>query len=475
MLQPRNDAQPGDTDPAEAPDGLPNPRRAWAIAAISFGTALLVVDAAIANVALPTIARELNVSDGAVTSVVTVYQLVIVMGLLPFANLGDRFGLRRVYQLGQMLFCAASALCFFADSFATLLLLRGAQALGAGMALAVGTALIREIYPEGKLGTGLGINSVIIASSYAIAPTLGGYIAENYAWQILFVIAAPLALISLLLGRAMPDVPQRTQEIQLASGLWSAATFALFVGGVQLFTHDHPYLGVAGIVGGVVSAVFLTRSEGRKTAPVVPVDLLRRPALGLTALAGFSVFIASGAISIALPFRLEQAMGYSPTEVGLLFVPFPATLLIVAPLAGWLSDRVAPTKLGVGGMGLAVVGMLLLAFMPNDSGAFDIAWRLVLTAVGYGFFVVPNSRMMIGSAPRARSAAAGGLMGTTRLFGQTLAAAAVGIMLTVGVGTGPVPLVFAAGLGVIAAACSITRFTTSLAKGGERAAAAAGN
>ncbi|HYD23898.1 MAG TPA: MFS transporter, partial [Croceibacterium sp.] len=109
---------------ASAADGLPKPRRYWAIAAISFGTALLVLDGAIANVALPTIARDLAVSNAVVTNVVTIYQLVLVMVLLPFSSLGDRMGHRRFYQAGQALFLVASALCLLAESFLALLALR---------------------------------------------------------------------------------------------------------------------------------------------------------------------------------------------------------------------------------------------------------------------------------------------------------------------------------------------------------------
>lgn len=472
LAEPLPDAMTGTERPAQVHDGLPMPRRFWAIVAICFGTGLVVIDGAIANVALPTIARELNVSEGAVTSVITVYQLVMVMGLMPFASLGDRIGLRNMYQLGQLVFCAASALCFFATSLPMLLLLRAGQALGAGMALSVAAALIREIYPTKSLGTGLGINAVVVASGYALAPTIGGFITEHISWQMVFIVGAPLAVVSLLLGRALPKVPPRTGKSDLVSASWSAVTIALIVGGIQIGTHGSLPLATVAVLAGIVSAFYLYRRESSKTAPVVPVDLLANKALGFTALAGFVVFVASGALTVSLPFRLEQAMGYSPDEVGLLFVPFPLTMLFVAPFAGWLSDRIASTKLGVAGMALAVTGLLFLAWMPNSASPFDIGWRLVLTALGYGLFVSPNSRLLIGAAPRERSAAAGGLLSTVRLLGQTMAAASVGLMLTLGVGTGPVPMLIAAGLGVVAALCSLARFQSSRALGGEKAAAA---
>ena len=440
-------------------DGLPKPRRWWAIAAISFGTALVVIDGAIANVALPTIARDLGVSNGVVTNVVTIYQTVLVMVLLPFSSLGDRVGHRRLYQYGQFLFMASSALCLVADSFFVLLALRTLQAIGAGMALSVSAAILRAIYPASQLGAAMGVNSVIVASSSALAPTLGGYIVGHAPWQWVFVAAAPLAVISLLMGRALPEpVPRRDQPVEWLSGGWSAVTMLLLIGGIQLGTHENLPLGLAAGAVGVVSLVALVRRERKRTAPVVPVDLLARPVLGLSALAAIAGFISAGSLMLSLPFRLEEVFGFAPQKVGMLLLPFPLTMLVVAPLAGWLSDRIAPTKLGVTGMGIAIVGLLLLAFMPVEAGENGIAWRLSLTAVGFGLFFAPNTRLIISQAPRERAAAAGGLVSTSRLLGQALAAVVVGMLLAAGLGIGPSPLFIACAFAVVSAGCTLVRF-----------------
>lgn len=460
MLQTRTAAPAADTgaDPASADDGLPMPRRWWAIAAISFGTAVMVLDTNIANVALPTIARDLGISNSAVTNVVAIYQLVLVMVLLPFSSMGDRIGHRRLYQLGQVLFMVASALCLFATNLPVLLALRAAQALGAGMALSVSAAMVRQIYPAAKLGTGMGVNSVVVASSAALAPTLGGYIVGHLPWQWVFVAAAPLVVISLLLGRALPDPVRRDIPPQWVSGLWSAVTMLLLIGGVQLASHGARLAGALGVVAGIGSLVLLVRRERHRPTPVLPVDLLRQPVLGLSALAATACFVASGALMLSLPFRLEEVFGYAPQKVGLLLLPFPLTMLVVSPVAGWLSDRVAPSKLGVTGMAIAITGLLLLATMPVSAGEAGIAWRLALSALGFGLFFAPNSRLLIGRAPKDRAAAAGGLLSTSRLLGQTLAAVTIGILLAGGLGTGPAPLLVACALALVAAGCSLARF-----------------
>ncbi len=438
--------------------GLPTPRRWWAIIAISFGTSLLVLDGAIATVALPTIARDLGVSNAVVTNVVTVYQLVLVMLLLPFSSLGDRIGHRRLYQYGQGLFMVASGLCLYADSLWLLLALRALQAVGAAMALSVSAAMLRQIYPASRLGTGLGVNSVIVASSAALAPTLGGYIVAHVDWQWVFVAAAPLAVVSLLLGQSLPEPVRQDRRMEWISSIWSAGSMLLVIGALQLGTHGDLLLGAALGILGVLSVVLLVRRERVSQAPVLPVDLLARPVIGLSALAGMASFIASGTLMLSLPFRLQESMGYDPQTVGLLLLPFPLTMLVIAPLAGWLSDRIAATKLGVVGMSIAVCGLLLLAIMPDDPGKAGIALRLGFTALGFGLFFAPNTRLIISRAPIDRAAAAGGLLSTSRLLGQTLAAVAVGMLLAGGLGMGPVPLLVSATLALVAAGCSVTRY-----------------
>ncbi|WP_236672105.1 MFS transporter [Croceicoccus sp. YJ47] len=468
MLQSRTisatDTTGGGESSSDRWDGLPMPRRLVAIAAVSFGVAVLVIDGSIANVALPTLARELNVTEAAVTNVITLYQLVMVMGLLPFAKLGDGIGHRRLYQIGQVIFCLASALCYFVDSFAMLLVLRAGQALGASMALAVSVAVLRRIYPRASLGSGLGFNSVVIATAAAIAPTLGGFIVADLPWQLVFVAAAPFAVLSLLLGRALPESPVQPKgnvRGDIISALWSAATVAMLIGGVQVSTHSGDlFYGLAIIAAGIVSSVFLIRRERGRQRPIVPVDIMAIPSVGLSALAAVAVFCSSAVLIVSLPFLFEQAMGYSPDQVGLLLLPYPLTLLVISPLAGWLSDRVASTKLGVAGMAVTIVGLLLMIFMPEQPGWFGIAWRLTIVALGFGFFFAPNSRLLIGSTPEDRSAAAGGLLSTARLFGQTTAAAMVGVILSLGLGLGPMPLIVAAVLALLAAGCSMFRTRT---------------
>jgi len=444
-------------------DGLPKPRRFLAIGAISAGTAVVIIDGSVATVALPTIARDLGVDASAVVSVVTIYQLVLVMLLLPFAGLGDRIGLKRMYQIGQLVFTVATILAFFAKSLPFLLIVRAAQALGAAASLSVSSALIRSIYPAAQLGRGLGINSVIVSSSAALAPTLGGLVLAFAPWPWVFASAVPFAALSLLLGRSLPDPPPRTQPFDVLGAALCAAMFGLIIGGAESAVHgDSPVVSGAIVALGVVLGVFFVRRERGEPAPILPIDLLARPVLALSAIGAYTAFIASMTLLLSIPFRLQQQFGFTAAATGAAIAAWPATNMLVAPLAGWLSDRVPAGLLGGIGMAISIVALVLLAFLPPDPSIFDVAWRMALCGSGFGTFLPPNARLIIGSAPRARAAAAGGLVSTVRLTGQTTGATLVAALLALGIGNGRIPALVAVGFAVVAGVCSLARLRPSI-------------
>ncbi|MDO7842619.1 MFS transporter [Sphingomonas immobilis] len=446
-------------------DGLPMPRRLMAIGALCCGSALVIIDGAVPNVALPTIARDLRVDSSAVVSVVTIYQLTLVMLLLPFAGLGERIGLRRMYQLGQLIFTVATVLCFFAKSLPFLLIVRGAQAIGAAASLSVSAALIRQVYPKAQLGRGLGINSVIVSSSAALAPTLGGLVLAVAPWPWVFASAVPFAILSLVLGQALPESEPREEPFDILGAVMCAATFGLVIGGLESAVHDtsgsHVVSAAIVIVGLIIGYRFVQR-ERKESNPILPIDLLGRPVLALSAIGAYTAFIASMTLLLSTPFRLQHEFHFTPAEVGAAIAPWPLTNMFVAPFSGWLSDRVPAGLLGGIGMAVAVTALSLIAFMPADPSYFDIAWRMALCGSGFGLFLPPNARLIIGSAPQDRAAAAGGLVSTVRLVGQTTGATLVACLLAFGIGSGRTPALVAAGLAVVAGLCSVARLRPSI-------------
>jgi DHA2 family multidrug resistance protein-like MFS transporter len=441
------------------PNGLPAPRRYFAILAMSFGLALVVIDGAIVSVALPTIARDLGVAPSAVVSIVTIYQLVLVMTLLPLSALGMRIGLRRLYQYGQIVFCIASALCFFAKSLPFLLVTRAAQALGAAAALSVTSALVRSIYPRDRLGRGLALNNVVVSSAAAFAPVLGGLVLSFASWPWIFAATVPFALLSIAIGRAsLPEPVTHDEPYDVLAAVLCALTFGLIISGLESAVHgDSPIVSLAIIAAGVVIGTVFVRRELKEKEPILPVDLLAIPAMRWSMIGALLAFISSVLLLLSMPFRLQHQFGMTPSEIGAAISPWPLGMMALGPLAGILSDRIPPGILGSIGMAIATLGLAFLAFLPADAEYIDIAWRMALAGAGFGMFLAPNSRFIVGSAPAARVASAGGMLSTTRLTGQTLGATIVAALLASSLGSNHVPALIAAALALLAGVCSAAR------------------
>ena len=284
------------------------------------------------------------------------------------------------------------------------------------------------------------------------------------SWPWIFAAASPLALLSLLLGRrALPEPIPRDDPYDVLAAVLCALTFGLIISGLESAVHGgSPALAAAMIGAGAVIAVVFVRRELESKIPILPVDLLMKPVLGLSALGGLLAFIASMTVVLSLPFRLQQHYGFLPEEVGAMITPWPLAIMLVGPLAGVLSDRFPAGILGGIGMAIATTALLLLAFLPAQLSHFDLVWRMALSGAGFGLFLVPNARLIVQSAPHERAASAGGLISTTRLTGQTLGATLLAALLSLGVGAGPAPGLLAAALAVLAGICSLARLRSTL-------------
>src|ERR1700744_3235183 len=192
-----------------APDGVPKPQRMWPIVTIGLGLTLAVLDGGIANVALPTIAREVNTSPANSIWVVNAYQLAVTICLLPLSSLGEIYGYRRIYQAGLVLFTLASLACSLSSSLSTLIFARMLQGLGAAGIMSVNSALIRFIYPRRWLGRGVGLNATVGSIASALGPSVPSVILAVAPWPWLFAVNVPLGVLGAFIAlRALPDTPR---------------------------------------------------------------------------------------------------------------------------------------------------------------------------------------------------------------------------------------------------------------------------
>jgi DHA2 family multidrug resistance protein-like MFS transporter len=443
-------------------DGLRGPRLIAAVTTLVLAISMASLDTSIANTALPTIAADLNASPADSVWVVNAYQLALVVSLLPFASLGEIIGYRRVYIWGLAVFTVASLLCALSWSLPTLTAARIIQGFGASGLMSVNTALIRFIYPSRSLGRGVGNNALVVAVSTAIGPTIAAGILSLGTWQWLFAINVPLGIIAFALAfRTLPDTRRATYRFDTVSALLNAMTFGFLIFGIGEAAHRADLavtlaaLGVALVSGGAL----IHRQLGLP-APMLPVDLYRRPMFALSSLTSLCSFAAQGLAFVSLPFYFQTVLGFNAVETGLLLTPWPVMTAIAAPIAGPLSDRMPPAILGGVGLAILCVGLVLVATLPAQpgpggigSGGIGVAglhfgnigasfipgivWRMMICGAGFGFFQSPNLKAIMSSAPAERSGGASGIVATSRLVGQAIGAALVALCFGISMRHGP--------------------------------------
>jgi DHA2 family multidrug resistance protein-like MFS transporter len=453
---------PEDTDahaPPGAPDGLPVPRRYWSMAAIWLAMAMSVLDGAIANVALPTIAHELNATPAASIWVVNAYQLAITVTLLPLAALGDKLGYRRVYMAGLAVFTVGSLGCALSHSLTQLTAARVLQGLGAGGIMSINAALVRFTYPKRMLGRGMGLNALVISVSAAIGPTVAAAILARASWEWLFAVNVPIGLAAIAIGsRALPRTEGSGRRFDWLSALLNAATFGFLITGAESVAREGLASGFSKLAVGLAAGAWLAWRELPRETPLVPFDLLRIPIFGLSIATSIVSFGAQMMAYVALPFYFQSSLGRSAVETGLLMTPWPLAVGVAAPLAGRLADRHRAGTLGGVGLTLLALGLFALSRLSPHATDMDITWRMALCGLGFGFFQSPNNRAMVTSAPMHRSGAAGGMLATARLLGQTAGAVTTAVFFHLaGTHAASTALATAAAIAAVAAVVSVSR------------------
>jgi DHA2 family multidrug resistance protein-like MFS transporter len=446
------------TDMTTDQDGLPIPQRYLSLTTIWFAMTLAALDGAIANVALPTIARQLAAPAAEAIWIVNAYQLTIVVSLLPMAALGQMLSYRRVFLVGVALFTAGSLACTLAESLPVLVAARAFQGIGAAGIMSQNGALLRFTFPAKMLGRAVGLNALVVSAGAALGPTIASGILAFGSWPWLFAINVPLGVVTLLIGGgSLPDNP-KSGTFDLVGTVVNVLMFGLGFVGLDLVTRgQNLWAGSGMLIGASIAAVILVRRSLSQTHPLVPFDLLKNPIFSLSVATSIASFAAQMLAFVSLPFFFEGVLHRSQVETGLLMTPWPVAVGVGAPIAGRLADTVSAAMLGSSGLVVLAIGLALLALLPGDASTFDICWRMAVCGLGFGFFQAPNNRTMLSSAPRARTGAAGGMLATARLSGQTIGATLAAIAFRLTANPEPLGLSTAAVLAGFAAVVSAAR------------------
>lgn len=399
--------------------------RWFILANVSIGTFMATLDSSIVNVALPTMSSQLNVDLSTLQWVVTAY-LLAISSLLPiFGRLADLLGRKRVYLTGFLVFTLGSALCGFSNDIWFLVVMRIIQALGAAMIMANGPAIITSTFPPQERGRALGLVGTVVALGSLAGPGIGGILVGMANWQAIFFVNIPIGIFGYLVGQVILPA-DKVKHGQESFDFQGATLFTLGMISLLFALNNGQDWGwssfpiIVGLAGGVVLLTLFFRAERRVPYPIIDLSLFHiRPFL-IGNLSGLLSFISSFSNTMLMPFYLQHILNFAPTKVGLIMTSFPLVMAVVAPVSGYVSDRIGPVALTTGGLILSASGLYYLSTVTAYSTALQVIPGPVLMGLGAGLFNSPNNSSVMSSVPPSKLGVAGGINALVRNVGMVI-------------------------------------------------------
>lgn len=405
------------------PDAGAATKNPWLIfAAVSVGAFMSALDAGIVVVALPSMAQSFGVDVSSAQWALTAYLLGVSVALPLAGRLGDLRSCRQVFLLGLVVFTIASGLCGAATAFWGLAAARVLQSLGAAMLMAVGPALVMKAFPGKERGRALGFNATIVAMGLLAGPGLGGVLLAQYGWSFIFYVNVPVGAVGLVLcWLVLPrERPAGGQKLDVLGAALFAVGMTAFLSGVS-HASDWSWEARPMFVSGGAALLCLSGFvfvERRAASPLIDLSVVFRSLFLLPSLAASAAYMASYAVNLLLPFYLQGQLALDPKLMGLLLTASPALIVVVAPISGWLSERIRPSFLSALGLALMGVGLLSQAHLDASCGLARVVAGQVLIGLGFGIFSSPNNNTILSSVPAEKSGLAGGLLALTRNLGM---------------------------------------------------------
>jgi DHA2 family multidrug resistance protein-like MFS transporter len=396
-------------------------------AAVLAAMALVVLDAGITNVALPTISASFGMRPGKIILVTSAYQLAVLMGLLPAAHIAGRIGSRRLFVTGLCTFTGASLSAAVSTTFWAHVAARFLQGLGGAAILALGIPLLRGALGPDRLGSAIGWNALNVAIWAATGPAIGAFIIATADWPWLFLLNLPIGVLAVAASLALPVGGRSSATIDVPSILLHAAGAALLFVALESLVAA-PIAAAILMAVGAGSFVLLLQRELPKASPLLPLDLMRDRSFRLAVGASILCFVAQSAGQLALPFYLQHNLGANALATGAVIAGWPAAVAVTSRFANKLAQGTSAGALCAIGMVTLSGGLLAMALL--QPGLAPLAVLVATCGAGFGVFQVPNNRNLFFAAPEHRSEAAGGMQGTARLTGQTTGSVLVTLVFT---------------------------------------------
>ena len=392
-------------------------------------------DLSAVNIALPSLAGEFSMDALQMGWVSTAYLLASAVFLVPFGRIADIHGRKKIFFAGLAIFTIASFLMIFAPSALAVILLRVLQGFGSAMIFGTAIAILTSVTPPNHRGRVLGIYTTSVYLGLSMGPFLGGFLTGTLGWRSIFFVNVPLGLlaltmITLYLKGEWADC--KGERFDLGGAIQYGLTLTCVMYGFSLLPDREGFILL--VAGTVMLVVFIAR-EFRISYPLWNVRLFSGNRVFLFSnLAALINYGATFAVTFFLSLYFQYTMGFSPEHAGMILVVQPVIMACVSPLAGRLSDRIAPGKIASAGMALSALALVLLTFTGNDTSLLHFIGILVIFGIGLGIFSSPNTNAVMSSVERCNYGVASGTLGTMRLAGQMLSMGIAMMMLAVFIG-----------------------------------------
>lgn len=388
-------------------------------------------------VALPTLTRYFQTNLTAIQWTILVYELTSIGLVLTLGRLGDLFGRKRMYVAGFLLFVLSSVLCGLSQSLAELIVFRILQAVAGSMLLANGRAIATVVFPPAERGKALGISSMAFHVGFLTGPTLGGFLIDSMGWRSIFYVSAPFGLLGAYLAwKHLADTEEQGSRETID---YKGALLLLLVNTSFLYaTNQLPHLGlghpivVALFLASAVTLLLFIWNERCAKTPILSLSLFRIRLFTSGILSLFFISSTQAAIQFLMPFYLQSIIGFTPTEMGWIMIANSVVIVMVAPVAGWLSDRLGSRLLCTAGSALIVLGQFQIASLDLHASVLRIIYPLAISGLGWAFFNSPNQSAVMGAVGRDQVGAASGATVTAARIGISIGLAVSATIFTYG-------------------------------------------
>jgi len=398
------------------------------------GTFMSALDSSIVNISLPAISSYFNITLTTVEWVVLSYLIIISSLLLTFGRLGDLYSHKKIYIVGFAVFTIGSLLCALSPSIILLVIFRALQAIGAGMLMAMGPALITLNTPANKRGRFLGVIGVSVAIALSIGPVLGGFLTSIFGWQSIFLINIPIGIIAFIWAIKVLPISEQSekQPFDFAGALilfFALISIIFPLSFIDKLGIKNPLL-IGFFSAGIILMILFVFIELRIKHPMFDISLFKNRIFLMGNISLLLNFIAQFTVILIIPFYLIEFRGFPASTAGLILLANPVIALMITPLAGYLTDRYDTRYISSSGMFLIATGLFFMGSLNEKSSIMFIILYLAIIGFGIGMFQTPNNYSIMNSVPKNRSGTASSMLATMRNLGMVFGASLSGSLFS---------------------------------------------